>query len=293
MNLASAVEPGQMYQVASPAQGLQAYIDNYWAVFPDEEGSTVDLCVEVFADARADLIFNFGCAYLRQQPGHPTRKQQISNLDAQRDYPIRIYQKGKVQIIGVRWRAGGLGAFIGDSLHRLSNQVWPLADIFGKAAQPLEDDLRSQPQDFSTILDSFWLKRRQLSKSFEQFCQIKDSLEACHGTTPVEALCQQYHLSIRTVDRLFRRFLGFSPKRYAAIIRFQKVLTHLMESPSPSLAQIAADCRYSDQSHLVRDFHRFAGSVPNGYKGYYPPASRRDFAPNLVQFVQDSPAPTH
>lgn len=29
------------------------------------------------------------------------------------------------------------------------------------------------------------------------------------------------------------------------------------------------------------------GGVPRGYRGYYPPAAPRDFAPNVVLFVQD------
>jgi AraC-like DNA-binding protein len=56
------------------------------------------------------------------------------------------------------------------------------------------------------------------------------------------------------------------------------------------LAELASVCGYFDQSHFVRDFKRFSGGVPKGYKGDYPETAPHDFAPNLVQFLQDTSA---
>jgi AraC-like DNA-binding protein len=57
--------------------------------------------------------------------------------------------------------------------------------------------------------------------------------------------------------------------------------------PAPTLGEVSAGCGYFDQSHFVKDFRRFTGGVPRGYKGYYPPAGPEDFAPNVVRFLQD------
>jgi AraC-like DNA-binding protein len=60
-----------------------------------------------------------------------------------------------------------------------------------------------------------------------------------------------------------------------------------MADASISLGAVASLHGYFDQAHFVREFRRFSGGVPRGYRGYYPPEAPRDFAPNVVAFVQD------
>ncbi len=107
---AQACHPERMYRLRPPAQPLRPYIENYWFVShePDED---VDLRVEVFVDARADLIFNFETPYRREIIGGASSRHERSNLDAQRLVPIRILQRGAVRIVGVRFQLGGLAPF--------------------------------------------------------------------------------------------------------------------------------------------------------------------------------------
>ena len=94
-------------------------------------------------------------------------------------------------------------------------------------------------------------------------------------------------MSTRHLQRLFARDLGFPPKTVARVLRFQRALTGLMDDPRRSLGELAAASGYFDQAHFIKDFRRFSGGVPRGYRGYYPPAAPTDFAPNVVVFVQD------
>jgi transcriptional regulator GlxA family with amidase domain len=77
------------------------------------------------------------------------------------------------------------------------------------------------------------------------------------------------------------------PKTFEKIVRFQKALEMLMKDPGTSLADVAVLCGNYDQSHFIKDFRKFSGGVPRGYRGYYPPQGPNDFAPNVVQFLQD------
>lgn len=61
--------------------------------------------------------------------------------------------------------------------------------------------------------------------------------------------------------RRFREQIGLTPKAYANIVRFNRAL-ELARGPKATWAEIALDCGYYDQSHLVRDFQRFAGRAP-------------------------------
>lgn len=63
----------------------------------------------------------------------------------------------------------------------------------------------------------------------------------------------------------FRDCAGLSPKRYARVLRFKRLLQALAASPRPDWAQLALAAGYFDQSHLIRDFREFTGVAPRAY----------------------------
>jgi AraC-like DNA-binding protein len=53
-----------------------------------------------------------------------------------------------------------------------------------------------------------------------------------------------------------------TPKRAARVIRFERVPRRIAGEAQPDWARLAAECGYSDQAHLIRDFGEFAGTTP-------------------------------
>ncbi|GAB2648190.1 helix-turn-helix domain-containing protein [Nocardia goodfellowii] len=76
--------------------------------------------------------------------------------------------------------------------------------------------------------------------------------------TAVTALADEIGWSHRYFRRRFTEQVGLPPKDYSSLLRFSHALTVLGSDPSA----VAADLGYYDQSHLIRDFHRFAGTTP-------------------------------
>ncbi|MCC6811876.1 MAG: AraC family transcriptional regulator [Deltaproteobacteria bacterium] len=281
-----------MYQLRPPHAALARYIEHYWFVRATAE-RPFDLTVDVYVDARADLVFNFGVPYSRAVIGGKTRVVKASNLDAQRLRPIRITQRGEVTITGVRFHSGGLAAFTGRSVHAWNDKVVPLVRAFDREVTQLEDDLRGAGDDVDAQrerLDAYFLPRLQLTPARKTFDTVKAQLEAERGLARIDALCALGGVSIRQLDRLFQKHLGFSPKTYSRIVRFQAALTRLKRDPGCTLAEVAAECGYYDQPHFVRECKTYAGAVPKVQAGYFPAGAPADFSPNLVQFVQDSRA---
>jgi AraC family transcriptional regulator len=63
----------------------------------------------------------------------------------------------------------------------------------------------------------------------------------------------------------FRRHYGCSTGEYLRRRRLQFARTKLADT-TLSLAQIASDCGFADQSHFTRAFKRFAGATPAHYR---------------------------
>jgi AraC-like DNA-binding protein len=280
-----------MYRLHLPAEPLRRYIENYWSV-DHAPGEDVDLRVEVFVDARPDLIFNFEAPYRREVIGGATTVLENSNLDAQRLVPIRILQHGAVRIVGVRFHLGGLAPFTRGRLDRWSGQTPAPELVFGDESGELESSLRaaSDIESSAQLLDEFFLARMRLSAAQATFERTLAALVAGDGRTTVSELAAVAATSPRQVERVFARALGFPPKTVGRVLRFQHALRRLMADPGVSLGEVAAGAGFYDQAHFIRDFRVFSGGVPRGYRGYYPPQGPADFAPNVVVFVQDENA---
>ena len=147
-----------MYLLRQPAEPLRRFIEHYWFV-DDAAGGDVDLRVEVFVDARADLIFNFGAPYRREVIGGPATEISHSNLDAQRLVPIRIAQRGTVRVLGVRFLLGGVAPFSDTHLADLCGTTAPPTSVFGADAARLEAELKEErdPDIATAVLDDFFL----------------------------------------------------------------------------------------------------------------------------------------
>ncbi len=279
-----------MYVLRQPDEQLRPFIEHFWFVI-DSAGEDVDLEVEVFVDARADLIFNFGAPYRREVIGGPVAEIADSNLDAQRLVPIRITQRGTVRVLGVRFQLGGVAPFSRAHLADLSGTTAPVTSVFGTEAVRLEAEL-DEERDLdaaAALLDRFFLGRLASfgpNRAFEQALAV---LRETDGQASLADVVDAAGVSVRHVQRLFLQRLGFPPRTVARVLRFQAALNGLMTEPATTLGELAAQAGYFDQAHFIRDFRAFTGGVPRGYLGYYPPEGPSDFAPNVVVFIQDQP----
>ena len=67
-------------------------------------------------------------------------------------------------------------------------------------------------------------------------------------------------------------------------MRFERARRLLQAADRPSIATVAADCGYYDQSHLTRDFVDLAGMAPGEWLAAEPasiePATARSSSPS-------------
>ncbi|KAA0012246.1 helix-turn-helix domain-containing protein [Billgrantia pellis] len=68
-----------------------------------------------------------------------------------------------------------------------------------------------------------------------------------------QALAERINLSPRQLDRLFQLEMGTTPMRYFKTMRL-RYAEWLLQHTDSSIAEIAAECGFSDASHLARDF---------------------------------------
>ena len=102
-----------MFEIRFPCAALRPFIECYWFLNTTVHSSH-SLEEHIFTDARADVVFTFSSPYVRTRADQPGITQRIksSHVDAQRRYPVRIHREGRAGLIWIRFRFGGLAAFV-------------------------------------------------------------------------------------------------------------------------------------------------------------------------------------
>jgi AraC-like DNA-binding protein len=81
----------------------------------------------------------------------------------------------------------------------------------------------------------------------------------------VDDITERFGLTARTLQRLFQRYVGVSPKWVLRRYRLHEAAAALAREQHRPWADVAADLGYFDQSHFIRDFTAAIGLTPGAY----------------------------
>jgi AraC-like DNA-binding protein len=176
-----------------------------------------------------------------------------------------------VRTVGVRFRPGAAGRFLGLPLQPLTDTRADLADLWGGGvAARLDDALWTRELDDArrvAILERELLQRLALVAPGQPSLGLRAvaAFEAAHGDLRIDSVAARLGVSRQHFALQFRQQVGITPKLFARICRFRRALERMREpGRTDDLTMLAADCGYFDQSHLIRDFHDFAATTPGG-----------------------------
>ena len=213
------------------------------------------------------------------QPSLILRTDNYQRLDSDLDGISHFYRycvkdgKGKeFHAVPVRFLPGKAlfpqGMTIGDVVDAdvcVENQ-----DLAGNLAEKiaLEKDFQKQAAVFSDYYCRVRAKQTQKENSsveIEKF--IRRKMYETAGNISITELAKQSGYSACYIRRCFESVHGISPKVFGKFIRFQRMLHSIGENADQAqLEALAADCGYYDQSHMMKDFKKFSGMTPDGYR---------------------------
>ena len=88
-----------------------------------------------------------------------------------------------------------------------------------------------------------------------------DRIVVSGGRTRISSIAEKLGWSRKHLAGKFCDATGIGPKTLSRIVRFNRALG-LSRQDQSDWADIAADCGYADQAHLVREFRDLAGETP-------------------------------
>lgn len=179
--------------------------------------------------------------------------------------PVTVDPTQVRSVVGALLKPAGVFAVFGIGAHELRDRAVALGDICPTDARCLVDRLGGYQARLAPAseLDA-WIAARcpPVDDAVRQVTQVASRLS--EGCSVAEAI-ERAGASRSSIIRRFATHVGITPKTYARLARFQRVVGELSVG-SADLAQLAVRAGYFDQAHLSHEFRRFAGRPPGAYR---------------------------
>lgn len=212
------------YREFQPPEALAAFVERFWTV----ETGDAPVRYAVLPDGCLDIVY---------------RSDGLLRAVGAMVAPSLVELPARARLTGVRFRTGMARPFLCAPLGELTGASPALEDLWGAAARSLHQRLLEARSDEE--------RRRAIAAALPRPQQ---------APTPWRARLSG--LSERQFRRRCLDETGLTPKTLDRVLRFRRALKLLRTAPHLGWASIAAECGYYDQSHLIRDFRKFAGATP-------------------------------
>jgi AraC-like DNA-binding protein len=242
---------------------LADFIECYWEWRGEGLSGRVD---RLIPGGRVELIFNLGDSvhWLMDSSGAGGSPLQGVHIMGQRDQIYYCRPSGRMSLFGVRFRPGSFGAFSAIPLHLLLNLLLPASEAFGKGVVSMHERIGDAVDDGVRVrLVENWLCRALAGTLTAPVVFALDIIRSEDGIK-VEAVCEQVGWDYKRMERAFLREVGYTPKAYSRVVRFNKAIRRM--GGADSLTSVGYDCGYYDQAHFIKDFIRFAGMTPGQFR---------------------------
>jgi AraC-like DNA-binding protein len=165
-------------------------------------------------------------------------------------------------LVGIRLRPGVAFLLSGMPTHRLVGRRTGVTAIAAFHDLVADDLGAATPERCIEVLERFLLQRLERATLHTTVAAALGEIERAHGCVRVPELAARCGVSARHLHRLMRIWLGYGPKQYATVIRFQATLNQMADRPARTGAALASDNGFFDQAHLALDLSRFADATP-------------------------------
>ncbi|EAY31668.1 helix-turn-helix domain-containing protein [Microscilla marina] len=175
----------------------------------------------------------------------------------------------------IRFLPQGAYPFLHFPVTELNDLVIEADLVFGQHIARLREQLLANPSSETRFeLVYRWLQAR-FKAEFLPPQAINYTLGQIHqnnDTHTFKNFHQQLGYSQKHLIALFKKYVGFRPKQYQQITRFNLALAHIAQGQGVQLTALGYDCGYYDQAHFIKEFKKFAGFSPKKFireKGDY------------------------
>jgi AraC-like DNA-binding protein len=252
-----------------PRAPLCTFVDNFW-LYEDYTGEHQR--ERILPTGTFEMVFNLREDELRiYGPSDPDECRRFAGAAVSGPYAGSFMSDTaeEAAILGVHFKPGGAFAVLGLPAGELTNAHVDLRTLWGPAAPTLRERLcaLTKPVERFRLVEQALLERLAGSPARHGAVRVGlDVLTLTHGRARVRDIARTVDLSQRRFIEVFAAEVGLTPKLFGRVQRFQHAVASSRNATKVDWAQLAVECGYFDQSHLVHEFVEFSGVGPADFR---------------------------
>ncbi|MQY21153.1 AraC family transcriptional regulator [Nocardia macrotermitis] len=173
------------------------------------------------------------------------------------------------EAFAVKFRPGGFGAFTGLDVAAFRDTAVGVVEVLPQA-HGLTERVLAEPttERRRDVVEDFFAERARtavVDDNYRLLLRMIAAMESDRDLLRVDQVAERFEVSIRTLQRLFRRYVGANPKWVLRRYRLQDGAQLLADGRTEDLAALALDLGYFDQAHFSREFALEVGMAPLEY----------------------------
>jgi AraC-like DNA-binding protein len=257
-----------IFRLRVPHAPLSYFVENLWfyqdlEVDHNKEKLLPDASMELIIDLREGAKKLYDRRDLTSYTGY--NRCWVNGM--QRQYLIIGTEPGS-SMMGAHFRTGGAAPFFGFPLSELASHVVELDLIWKREILALREQLleaASIDAKFD-LLESYLIVKAQSRLAPDKTIAAALNTLRTWPVMPLRELASKLGLSHKQMISHFDCRVGLTPKQTSRILRFRQALDVAYKASSIDWSDIAADCGYYDQAHMIHEFQEFAGMTPAEYR---------------------------
>jgi AraC-like DNA-binding protein len=176
--------------------------------------------------------------------------------------------RGAGRVFGVKFRPGAFAPFLGRALSEITGTTLPAEQLWGPDATIVASRMAaaSAVEQLVVLVEGFLRERWPApDPQVDIVGRIVAAMLHDGSIRRVDDVTERFDLSPRTLQRLFQRYVGVSPKWVLRRYRLHEAAAALAREQHRPWAEVAAELGYFDQSHFIRDSTAAIGVTPVAY----------------------------
>ncbi|WP_428742780.1 helix-turn-helix domain-containing protein [Tenacibaculum sp.] len=244
----------------------------------EEKDSKIKTSLPFFADGYPGIIFCVSSNGLFLK--HKNKRLSEFFLYGQTINPIELYVEGAYKMIVFQMLPSAVRILLGVEPKILNDDCYDLTQLSETINQRSVECLnktnntKEQVKIVSKYLTHI-IEKSTLNTDKSIVLAINIVLQ-CKGKITVTELRKKLFLTERTLERRFVKEIGVTPKIFCKIIQFQNSLIQISDNENNRMIDVAYENGFSDQSHFIKTFKKYAGVTPSEFQ----------YLPALANFLQ-------